>query len=116
LNRDALSAWKKLTKDLESMGVLSEVDGYALERACQCYAEIKALEAKIKNKGRTFETTNQNGDLMVRARPEVGMLSDADRRFKGYLIEFGLTPAARSRLVVSQGSTKGKSGAEQYFD
>ena len=39
---------------------------------------------------------------MVRARPEVAMISDADRRVATWLARFGLTPADRSRVSASQ--------------
>jgi len=51
---------------------------------------------------------------MVRTRPEVAVIADADRRFKSYLVEFGLSPAARSKVV-----TPGKPGEgtlDEYFN
>ena len=101
LNADGKRAWKKLCELLENMGVLTEADGYALERLVECYAEVLECKSLIRKHGRTYETTNMQGDVMHRARPEVGQLADADKRFRGYLIEFGLTPAARSKVEIS---------------
>ena len=43
---------------------------------------------------------------MVRTRPEVAIRADADRRFRAYLVEFGLTPAARSKVKISDQKAK----------
>ncbi len=43
---------------------------------------------------------------MIKANPAVAMLADADRRFKSYLVEFGLTPAARTKVKVDGGEKK----------
>ncbi|MFP5513337.1 MAG: phage terminase small subunit P27 family [Alphaproteobacteria bacterium] len=95
--------WGRLTVLLDRMGVLTEADAYALERLCEIYGEILECQEIIADEGRTYETRNEAGSIMYRARPEVAMLADADRRFKSYLVEFGLTPAARSKVKVADG-------------
>ena len=82
------------------MGVLTEADGFALERLCDCYSEILALRELVDANGRTYEATSTQGELVIKANPAVAMLADADRRFKSYLVEFGLTPAARSKVQI----------------
>lgn len=42
------------------------------------------------------------------------MLADADRRFKSYLVEFGLTPAARSKVKMNGGEEE-EDPLNQYF-
>lgn len=106
-------AWGRLTVLLDRMGLLTEADVYALERLAECYAEVMDCQEAIAVNGRTYEAEKGDGALMVRPRPEVGMLADADRRFKGYLIEFGLTPAARSK-VQANGEEKADA-LETYF-
>jgi P27 family predicted phage terminase small subunit len=93
-------AWGRLTVLLDRMGVLTEADGFALERLCDCYAEILALRDLVDMNGRTYETMSTQGELVIKANPAVAMLADADRRFKSYLVEFGLTPAARSKVQI----------------
>ena len=44
--------------------------------------------------------------FLIKANPAVAMLADADRRFKSYLVEFGLTPAARTKVKVDGGEKK----------
>ncbi|UVL26225.1 phage terminase small subunit P27 family [Pseudomonas donghuensis] len=107
-------AWGRLTVLLDRMGVLTEADGFALERLCDCYAEILALRDLVAAQGRTYETTSTQGELVLKANPAVAMLADVDRRFKSYLVEFGLTPAARSKVQVKDDEPKEDQFAEFF--
>lgn len=100
LTDDGKFAWGRLTVLLDRMGVLTEADAFALERLCDCYADILELRELVEQDGRTYETTSTQGEKVIKANPAVSMLADADRRFKGYLVEFGLTPAARSKVQI----------------
>lgn len=93
-------AWGRLTVLLDRMGVLTEADTFALERLCDCYAEILELREEVEGAGRTYTTTSTQGETVIKANPAVPMLADADRRFKSYLVEFGLTPAARTKVQI----------------
>nr|WP_319528425.1 phage terminase small subunit P27 family [Pseudomonas laurentiana] len=93
-------AWGRLTALLDRMGVLTEADGFALERLCDCYSEILALRELVDANGRIYETTSTQGELVIKANPAVAILADADRRFKSYLVEFGLAPATRSKVQI----------------
>lgn len=107
-------AWGRLTVLLDRMGVLTEADGFALERLCDCYAEILTLRELIDAQGRTYETTSTQGESVLKANPAVAMLADVDRRFKSYLVEFGLTPAARSKVQVKEHDDKEDPLAEHF--
>lgn len=107
-------AWGRLTVLLDRMGVLTEADGFALERLCDCYAEILALRELVDANGRTYETTSTQGELVIKANPAVAMLADVDRRFKSYLVEFGLTPAARSKVQIKDDEPKEDQFAEFF--
>lgn len=115
-------AWGKLCVLLDRMGVLTEADALALERLCDCYAEILECRELIARDGRTYSsvsTAKNEGDLpsvLMKANPAVAMLADADRRFKGYLVEFGLTPAARSKVEIKGGNgDKQEDPIQEFF-
>lgn len=117
LGDEAKVAWGRLCVLLDRMGVLTEADSLALERLCDCYSEILECRELIARQGRiyssvTTRTIDESGEVnttveevksLLKANPAVAMLGDADRRFKSYLVEFGLTPAARSKV---HGSSK----------
>ena len=73
----------------------------ALERLCDCYADILACRELVARDGRTYTTTTAQGDTLIKGNPAVNQLRAADAQFKSYLVEFGLTPAARSKVQVS---------------
>lgn len=108
-------AWGRMTVILDRMGVLTEADVFALERMTDVYAEILHHRERLKAEGWTQVVETGAGSQMIRANPSAALLADADRRFKGYLIEFGLTPAARTRVNASGEADKGEDKAAQYF-
>ena len=114
LSEAARVAWGRLTVLLDRMGVLTEADAYALERLAELYAEIVELSEVLAREGRTYESATQHGTI-VRPRPEAAMLADADRRFRAYLVEFGLTPSARSKVRADGASAESEDPAEAYF-
>lgn len=101
--------WLKICPILEQMGVVTMADALAVERLAACYAELVELDEDIRQNGHTQKTETVSGATLERQRPQVAMRSDADRRFKMYLIEFGLTPASRSGVsrVDEQKSSTG---------
>lgn len=109
----AAEAWGRLAPVLDSMGVLTIADAFALERLCECYAEIRTCQANIELEGSTYATETAPGKPMERARPVVAMRADADRRFTFWATQFGLTPAARTKVKVANG--KQADPLERYF-
>lgn len=122
LSPRAVDAWHRLAPMLDAMGVLTVADELALERLCECYAELEEARASLARpvlaSGKdgepveiaaagqvTYVTHSANGS-MVRARPEVAAIAEADRRLKGYLAEFGLTPSTRSRVKAEGGGER----------
>jgi len=92
--------WKKLCTLLAGMGVLTEADGLALERLVDCYSDIIECRKLIERDGRTYTTLDQNSNTLIKNNPAVNQLRAADSQFKSYLVEFGLTPAARTKVNV----------------
>ena len=90
-------AWAKLSVMLDGMGVMTEADALALERLVDCYTDIMECRQLIERDGRTYTSESQGGTL-IKTNPAVNQLRAADAQFKSYLVEFGLTPAARSKV------------------
>lgn len=98
LSDEAKVQWGRFAVVLEQMGVLTIADGAALERLVLCYLEVKKLEEAVAADGHTYRTKSTQGEEVVKANPAVAMLSSADTRLRQMLIEFGLTPAARTKV------------------
>lgn len=114
LSPEARVAWGRFAQMLDRIGVLTEADAVALEQMAESYAEVVALRADVAENGRFQTVITKSGDEMERMRPAYTALMDADRRLKGWLVEFGKTPAARSK-VKSNGAEQDEARPEAAY-
>jgi len=84
------------------MKLISYGDSAALMLLTDVLAEYVSLRVIIEKKGRVYELLTPGGKVF-RARPEVALASDAWRRAQRMLVEFGLTPASRSKVSALGG-------------
>lgn len=115
LSPEARVAWGRFSAMLDRIGVLTEADAAALEQMAETYAELVALRADIAANGRFQVVTTKSGDEMERMRPAYAALMDADRRLKAWLVEFGKTPAARSKVKAHGDQDEQADPAAAYF-
>lgn len=98
LSKRAREAWEILVPQLQEMGVLATVHGMPLELLCDAYGEYRQARAVVEKKGQSYRTVALNGSEMFRLRPEVKIASDAWRRVKTMMTEFGITAASMPRV------------------
>ena len=114
LSDNARACWARLAQMLADMGVLTVADLIGFERMCCTYAELQAADYAIEMLGdTTYETKSAKDGFMRRAHPEVAQRADAERRFLAYLSQFGLTPAARTK--VSAPGAKKADALSRFF-
>lgn len=103
LEPEAKKEWKRMTKTLEAIGVLTQVDATAFAGYCQAYARWKEAEEFLSKHGTIFKTPSG----YIQQVPQVSIAQTYLKIMKDFCSEFGLTPAARSRISVSttEGST-----------
>ena len=102
LTAEARAEWKRIVPILCDMGVLTVADGKALAGYCSAYAQLAKCEAAIEKFGLICATLDQaTGVAELKVNPAVRIKSDALRHMKSFLIEFGLTPASRSKLKIN---------------
>ena len=87
----ASKEWTRITKLLDSMSVLSASDAPAIEQYCVAYSNWRNALARI-NSG---DTTPEGKVYSAAAVRECREYADQVRR---YLVEFGCTPASRTRV------------------
>lgn len=92
----AIEFWREHVIALDAIGVLRSIDRAAFEAAARDYHEYLVAEEKIGSLGRIIAT--QEGNLIQ--NPWVSIRNKAQKRWKDWLAEFGLTPSARARLKV----------------
>ncbi|WP_345059492.1 phage terminase small subunit P27 family [Hymenobacter glaciei] len=85
------------------MKVCTVADGPALQLLTEALAEWAQARQAVQDRGLTYETTTVSGNIMRRPNPEVAIAADAWRRALAMLSQFGLTPAARSKVSAQLG-------------
>ena len=102
LPKGAYKYWDTLVKQLDLMRVISEVDqGMASMCALREY-EIEQLTEDIEENGLVLIFRDAHGvETNRRKNPAVGARSDAMRHRQVLLAEFGLSPAARSKVSTN---------------
>ncbi len=91
LSEVAAIVWDHYALMLENVGILTIVDGIALQQLCECFSEWFKYDQAIRESGATYTTPSG----MIRVRPEVRLRTEARRDLLRLLKEFGLTPASR---------------------
>ncbi|MBO9437325.1 phage terminase small subunit P27 family [Sulfitobacter sp. R18_2] len=103
LSDRASELFAQLSATLLGMGIASPDDQAALAMLASRLEEVELMTAVIEDGGRVYEQKDEEGNVrMIRARPEVGMRNEAMRHAQSLLAEFGLTPAARSKVSAGK--------------
>lgn len=97
LETEAKKEWRRMSKTLEAIGVLTQVDASAFAGYCQAYARWKEAEEFLSKHGTIFKTPSG----YIQQVPQVSIAQTYLKIMKDFCSEFGLTPAARSRIAVS---------------
>lgn len=95
--------YERAVGHLHIMGLLSSVDDTSLELLAMAYQEWYSAELMLQREGRIYETVSSNGAKLLKPHPAAAQSSDAWRRIRMMLIEFGLTPASRSKMERPEG-------------
>lgn len=113
--------WRRYVRGLAAIGVLTEADEPAaqlmsehFEVAVRAATELRQPVAVLKPDGspqtdKDGEPVFSQADLVVvdrdgnvRKNPLLQVLRDHSAAFRGYAVEFGMTPAARSKLHLPE--------------
>jgi P27 family predicted phage terminase small subunit len=122
LNEAQRKVWRQACKALESMGLLTQVDGAALERYVRYLVRWRANEDFLDRNGISFGVKNDDpsnyaakiGDGTPAAvvdfeeYPQVKDSYKLNEALRQLETQFGLTPAARARLTAPPANDKPK--------
>lgn len=111
LDKTAKAEWKFICQQLKQMQLLSVADKTALELYCKSYSLYRKAEKKLKVEEEVIETGKQG---YLQKNPWLTILDQQSKIMKSFLIEFGLTPSARSRLSVKEESPEA-TGTAAFF-
>lgn len=96
LDDEARKEWRRLSKELTSLGLLTSVDRSALAAYCSAYSAWVDAETFLAKYGKVIKSPS--GYAMP--NPYVSIRNQSLDQMRKFAIEFGLTPASRSRLQV----------------
>lgn len=103
LHAEAKRVWRRITPQLEKLGLISEIDRDALAAYCQAYAEWWQMERIIADEGH-FQTNLRSGHTSP--HPAVRIRDAAVKTMRDYEREFGMTPSARTRVSAEKKDDK----------
>lgn len=96
LSAGAKKEWRRVARELHQLGLLTSIDRTALAAYCETFVTWVEATAKCREMGLIVKSPNgfpiQNPYLSVAAQ--------AEKRMRGWLSEFGMTPSARTRISV----------------
>ena len=98
----ARQIFEGLVEKISAMGYASDSHTEMLALCAMRLEEVETYTETIRIEGSVYETTNQGGDPVFKARPEVGLRSQAMRHAQSILAEFGLSPASKGKVSVKQ--------------
>lgn len=105
------SVWDQLVPRLAEIGLCSTIDGRVLERYCHFYVLWRRASGFVSQNGTTYtvRAESENGKpgrvLGVREWPQAGESRKLHQMLLVMEREFGLTPAARTRIQLEKSMT-----------
>lgn len=123
LNKEARKEWKRITVELETLGLISRLDRAALALYCQAWGRLVELETAFLKRQEIYANSKDPTAAYVDVAPsgyranavEINMINALQDQVHKFLQSFGLSPSSRSRVVASsnQISLPGMEGDQQ---
>lgn len=117
LDKEAKAVWRQLVPQLEALGVVTKIDGNALARYCRLFVRWKQCDAFVRKYGESYIVKDEEGKQIKTCQqfPEVGIINRLGVQLLRLEQEFGLTPAARTRIQVTVEPPKQTEGKARFF-
>ncbi len=111
LGKDAKKEWKRITKELNNAGLISNLDLAVLSTYCIAWGRVLEVERLINDTSIT-ELAEERGSTYERLLNQSYKLSEQLRKLAA---ELGLSPGARVRVQPTK-KVADESAAKQFFD
>ena len=113
LSKDAKTEWKRMSKTLYNLGLLTEIDRAALAAYCQAYGRWVESEKNVQKYGTVMISPDKGWPVQS---PYLSIANKALEQMHKYLVEFGMTPSSRSKISVNKDGNKGDDFEEFLSD
>ncbi len=94
LSEEAKREWKRISKELDRLGLLTVLDRAALSAYCQAWGRWIEAEERLRQHGVIVKSPN---GFPVQS-PYLAVANKAMAQMGKLLVEFGLSPASRARI------------------
>lgn len=111
LDAEAKKEWRSLAKQLEELGVLTQVDMAAFAGYCEAYSRWKEAEEFISKHGTIVKTPSGYWQQV----PQVSIAQTYLKIMIKFCEQFGLTPSSRSRIVPDKNADEGEDPMEMML-
>jgi P27 family predicted phage terminase small subunit len=96
MNRHGRAEWRRVSRQLHQLGLLTEIDRAALAMYCQAYGRWVFSEEKLRDEQQLLLRAPNDHQMQ---NPWLSIANRAMRQCHSLAAEFGLTPSARSRVA-----------------
>lgn len=103
LDDEAKKEWKRVSKELAALGLLTRLDRAAFAAYCAAYSRWAAAERQVKQFGTVLSRLpEKEGDPpKFYTNPYLHVANQAMEKMHSFASEFGLTPSSRTRIQVA---------------
>jgi P27 family predicted phage terminase small subunit len=99
--KEARQYWHAMTKQLTGCGILTKVDGVALELLVDALTEYRQAVVEVAKTGPIWLEAGEGRIPKFAYSPYWCMMNRAAKRLHAMLREFGMTPSARSSIKAA---------------
>ena len=98
LSKAARSEWRRLAKDLNKIGLLTQADRAIFALYCEAWARWLAAKKQFVEEGsqEVIETTRGN----IIQNPLLGVINKLEDQIRKAIQELGLSPTSRARIQI----------------
>lgn len=103
LDEDAKREWFEIVPVLSRMKVLTDADRFAVAQLADYLARYKFCADMVRKMGFAFAQRDEEGKVIgMKRNPYVSMHLDYGAAVQKLLVQFGMTPSARSRITSNE--------------
>ncbi len=98
LGKEGKTEWKRITKELQLIGLLSKLDRACLVTYCEAWEEFISMVKQVRKEGVSVMTM----DGGKKVNPSLKAKQAAADRVVKIAAQFGMTPAARTKIEAAE--------------
>ncbi|KHO62680.1 terminase [Thermoanaerobacter sp. YS13] len=115
LDKVAQKEFKRIVKEMEQTGILTNIDVDMLALYCDAYSQYIQCCEVIRQEGLMVEYTNKAAETNKVPHPLLSKKKQLFEQMKAIASEFGFTPSARARIAIPKQEKKEETKFDRLF-